>query len=204
MIIDYSISTGSVSAAEISRRYDLRHATTWRMFMKIREELLPHVNSGILQDQVEGDEAWFSHKDNQEIVLGLVQRKQGKIRRLILKIIANVKEETLYPLIKKHVQPGSSFYTDQRISYSATGIRYHHQTTNHSAHEFARGTVHSNTIEQIWGDIKGIIRTIHHGVSKKYRPLYLAQYIFRYEQKYISNLFLNFLSILFHPTYCVI
>ena len=202
MILDYVISTGSVSAAEISRRYGIRHATIWKMFMKIRTELLPHVNVSILQQEVESDEAWFGKQKNQDIIMGMVQRQQ---RKLICKIIPNVKEATLYPIIRSYVQPGSTFYTDQRISYAFTSILYHHKTMNHSQGKYGDGEGnHSNTIEQIWGDIKGIIRTIHHGISKKYRPLYLAQYIFRYENKFTSNLFSNFLFRLFHPTYCVI
>jgi transposase-like protein len=170
--------------------------------MKIRKQLLPYVNHGVLSKEVESDEAWMGKKDNQEIILGMVERYK---RRLILKSIANVKEKTLYPIIEEHVERGSTFYTDLRISYAITSIYYHHKTTNHSKGEFGDGNGnHTNTIEQIWGDIKGIIRTIHHGISKKYRALYLAQYIFRYEHKFNSNLFANFLFRLFHPTYCVI
>ncbi|OGJ55319.1 hypothetical protein A2483_01610 [Candidatus Peregrinibacteria bacterium RIFOXYC2_FULL_33_13] len=41
--------------------------------------------------------------------------------------------------------------------------------------------------------LKGIIRTIHHGISKKYRKYYFAQYIFKYENILSSNLFYNVL-----------
>lgn len=72
----------------------------------------------------------------------------------------------------------------------------------HSKGEFARESfIHSNTIEQIWGDIKGIIRTIHHGISRKYRHLYLAQYIFKYENLLSSNLFYNTLCQLLPPMF---
>jgi transposase-like protein len=141
-------------------------------------------------------------KDNQDIIMGIVERGKRKIRLIN---IPNVKEKTLYPHIRKHIKEGSNFFTDTRNTYSITGIRYHHQTTNHSKGEFAReGGVHSNTIEQIWGDIKGVIRTIHHGISKKYRELYLAQYAFAYQFKYSTNLFFKTLCQLFSPTYCLI
>jgi len=70
-----------------------------------------------------------------------------------------------------------------RISYEVAGIRYNHQTANHSKREYARGIVHSSTIEQIWGDIKGIIRIIIMESAKKYRKLFLNQYIFAYSLK---------------------
>jgi transposase-like protein len=99
-----------------------------------------------LKDFVEGDEGWFGKRknNNQEIIMGLVERSRRKLR---LFVIDDLKESTLYPIILKNVEKGSSFYTDQRITYSITGIHYHHQTTNHSKGEFARtGNVHSNTM----------------------------------------------------------
>jgi transposase-like protein len=199
-ILEWAISTGSVSAAEISRKTGLSHPSAWKMLMKIRGALVQRDNE-LLQGMVESDEAWFGRKENQHIVLGLVERYSRKLRFIM---IPNVKEETLYPHILEHVQTGSRFFTDSRLTYSITGIRYEHQTVNHSKHEFARDIVHTNTIEQIWGMIKGIIRTIHHGVSAKYRHLYLAQFAFRYQNEKTSHLFFNTLCQIFRPTYCLI
>lgn len=199
-ILEWAISTGSVSAAEIGRKTGLSHPSAWKMLMKIRGAMVQK-NDCLLRGIVESDEAWFGRKQNQHIVLGLVERYSRKVRFIT---IPNVKEETLYPHIQKNVEQGSQFFTDCRITYSITGIRYEHRTVNHSKYEFARGIVHTNTIEQMWGAVKGIIRTIHHGVSAKYRPLYLAQFAFRYQNEKSSNLFFNTLCQLFRPTYCLI
>lgn len=201
LIIFWVTGTGGISAADAARKLGVSHATAWKMLTKIRIELSKDIATDMLAGEIESDESWFGHKENQEIVLGLVQRGRRKLR---LMVIPNVKEATLYPLIKEHVQYGSNFWTDSLVSYAITGIRYHHQTVNHSHSEFARDNVHTNTIEQIWGSIKGIIRTIHHGVSRKYRKYYLAQYVFRYENENWSNLFNLTLFKIFSPTYCLI
>lgn len=201
-IIYWTTATGSVSAADLSRKLGISHISAWKMLMKIRGKLSLSLGREMLEGLVEADEAWFGKKKNQDIVMGIVERGKRKIRLIV---IPNVQEESLYPQIRKHVQEGSTFFTDTRNTYFITGIRYHHQTTNHSKGEFARdGVIHSNTIEQIWGDIKGIIRTIHHGISRKYRKLYLAQYAFAYEFKHSTNLFFTTLCQLFSPTYCLI
>lgn len=214
-IIYWINSTGGLSAAELGKNLGVSHVTAWKMLMKIRESMKKGLSDDLLQGITEGDEAWFGRNrskpekgkkpkfktDNQQIVLGIAERGRRKLRLIV---IPDVKEETLYPHIRDNVKKGSKFFTDSRVSYCITGIEYHHQVTNHSAKEFARGEVHSNTIEQIWGDIKGMIRTIHHGITKKYRELYLAQYIFRYENKDSSNLFFKTLCQLFSPTYCII
>lgn len=214
-IIYWINSTGGLSAAELGRNLGVSHLTAWKMLMKIRKFIQKGVSNDLLSGITEGDEAWFGRNkskpkkgkkpkfktDNQEIVFGIVERKRKKLRLIV---IPDVKEKTLYPHIRANVKKGSKFFTDSRITYSIAGIEYHHQTTNHSQGEFARDEVHSNTIERIWGDIKGIIRTIHHGITKKYRELYLAQYIFKYENKDCSNLFFKTLCQLFSPTYCLI
>lgn len=198
-LLEWILSTGSISAAQLSRKLGIKHHSAWILLMKIRKSIYSNLDKSQLSDLVEADEAWFGKKKNQHIIAGFVERKTRKLR---LDIIPNLKEETLYPLVETHVQKGSFFFTDSRISYSAACVYFKHRTTNHSKGEFARGGfVHSNTIEQIWGDIKGIIRTIHHGISKKYRHLYLAQYIFKYENIHNSNLFLYSLVNLLRPMF---
>lgn len=200
-IIYWINSTGGLSAAELARNLGVSHLTAWKMLMKIREAMVDGLSNDLLIDITEADEAWFGSKENQDIVMGIVERGRRKLR---LMVIPDVKERTLYPHVASNVKKGSKFFTDSRITYAITGIEYHHQVTNHSKMEFARGEVHSNTIEQIWGDIKGMIRSIHHGIKKKYRKLYLAQYIFKYENKDSTNLFFKTLCQLFTPTYCII
>lgn len=214
-IIYWATATGSISAADLGRKLGISHLSAWKMLMKIRRCMEKGISDDFLQGIVEADEAWFGRNkskpengkipkfktNNQDIILGIVQRGRRKLR---LMPIPNVQESTLYPEIRWHLKKGSELMTDSRNTYAITGIEYHHQVTNHSKGEFARGNVHSNTIEQIWGDIKGIIRTVHHGIKKKYRHLYLAQYIFRYENKDSSNLFFKSLCQLFTPTYCLI
>jgi len=214
-IIYWINSTGGLSASELGKNLGVSHITAWKMLMKIRKCMKRGLSDDLLIGITEGDEAWFGRNrskpkkgkkpkfktDNQEIVLGIVERGRKRLRLIV---IPDVKEKTLYPHIRYNVKKGSKFFTDSRITYCITGIEYHHQVTNHSKGEFARDEVHSNTIEQIWGDIKGMIRTIHHGIAKKYRELYLAQYIFKYENKDSSNLFFKTLCQLFSPTYCII
>jgi hypothetical protein len=213
-ILEWCISTWSISAAELARRIDVKHDTAWNMLMKIRKLLYENNinNSDLLSWIIEADEAWYWKKDNQNIIMWLVERwkennnlnnwlKEKRQRwRLRLFPIENVKEKTLYPIIKSNVELWSKFYTDMRISYHITCVHYKHSTTNHSKWEFAMWEVHSNTIEQIWWDIKWIIRTVHHWVSKKYRLFYLSQYITKYENIKSNDLFFFTLSKILIPT----
>lgn len=199
-ILEWIISTGSISAAELSRRLDISHISAWKMLMKIRR-LLAEDEPELLSGIIECDEAWFGKKANQEIVFGVTDRTRKQVQ---FTIIPDTTEKTLHAEITKSVKYGSVLNTDGWSGYGFASIRYHHKVVNHSKSEFARDDAHTNTIERIWGMFKGIVRTIHHGISKKYRRYYLAQFAFRYNNEHNSNLFYAVLVKIFSPMCCLI
>jgi hypothetical protein len=51
------------------------------------------------------------------------------------------------------------------------------------------GAVHTNTLEGFWSIIKrGVVGTFHK-VSKKYMPLYVAEFEFRYNNRENADIF---------------
>ena len=86
-------------------------------------------------------------------ILGLVQRN-GEV---IIKMLANVQQDSIKPIIQKVVAVGSKVFTDEYNIYNRlTEWGYEHQTVNHSQGEYARDEdgdgfheVHTNTIEGV-------------------------------------------------------
>ena len=63
-----------------------------------------------------------------------------------------------------------------------------HKTINHSRH-YAHGDVHTNTVESAFSLLKrGVIGT-YHNVSKKYLPLYLNEFSFRFNNRENPDIF---------------
>ena len=51
------------------------------------------------------------------------------------------------------------------------------------------GAVHTNTIEGFWSILKrGVVGT-YHKVSRKYLPLYVAEFAFRYNNRKNADIF---------------
>ena len=69
------------------------------------------------------------------------------------------------------------------------GAGYPHETVDHKAEEYVRGVVHTQNLDNFWSLLKrGIMGTFHH-VSKKYLPLYLNEFQWRYNNRKNPDIF---------------
>lgn len=114
-------------------------------------------------------------------VLGLIQRN-GEV---IIKMLANVQQDSIKPIIQKVVAVGSKVFTDEyNIYHRLTEWGYVHETVNHSQGEYARDEdgdgfheVHTNTIEGFWSLLRSWLRP-HRGISQEKLPIYLEFFEF--------------------------
>lgn len=59
----------------------------------------------------------------------------------------------------------------------------------HGTKEYVVGAVHTNTIEGFWSIIRrGVVRTFHK-VSRKYMPLYVAEFQFSHNKRDNADIF---------------
>ena len=66
---------------------------------------------------------------------------------------------------------------------------YPHGTVHHAARQYVVGAVHTNTIEGFWSIFKRGIVGSFHKVSRKYLPLYVAEFQFRYNNRHNPDIF---------------
>ena len=59
---------------------------------------------------------------------------------------------------------------------------------DHGAKQYVVGAIHTNTIECFWSIKRGIVGSFHK-VSKKYMPLYVAEFQFRYSNRDNPDIF---------------
>jgi transposase-like protein len=109
-------------------------------------------------------------------------RRGGQI---VIRMLADVKQVTIGPLIKRTIAPGATVYTDEYDIYARlTRWGYTHHTVCHAAGEFARDDdgdgfceVHVNTLEGSWSLLRSWLRP-HRGISQERLPLYLGFFEF--------------------------
>jgi transposase-like protein len=110
------------------------------------------------------------------IVMGLLERG-GDLRA---GVVSNTSQQELETVVRAHVAEGATVYTDEHRGYRDLKNGYDHQTVAHAREEYARGSVHTNSIEGFWSLLKRQIIGIHHWVSPKHLDQYVAEASWRY------------------------
>jgi transposase len=111
----------------------------------------------------------------------MVQRS-GEV---VIRMLADVKQATIAPLIRSTILPGSLVYTDEYdIYYRLEEWGYEHKSVCHGHGEYARDEdgdgfheVHVNTMEGFWSLLRSWLRP-HRGISQEKLPLYLGFFEF--------------------------
>lgn len=86
---------------------------------------------------------------------------------VVLKMLSNVKQATITPLIKSTIAPSTLIYTDEyRIYARLVEWGYEHKQVNHGQGEYARDEdgdgfceVHVNTMEGNWRAVTFLVET---------------------------------------------
>jgi len=124
---------------------------------------------------------------NKAIIFGILER-DGKV---YVKVVPDVKAETLMAEIKTKTEKGSVFYTDCFKSYKSLK-RYGKHCRINKEHAFAVGRNHINGIESFWAFAKERFHK-YHGINRENYPLYLKEMEFRFNNRNedIFNLMFN-------------
>ena len=79
--------------------------------------------------------------------------------------------------------------TDQYLGYNPLDKDYPHATIDHARGQYVIGAIHTKTIEGFWSIFKrGVVGTFHK-MSRKYMPLYVAEFQFRYNNRENADIF---------------
>ena len=104
---------------------------------------------------------------------------------VVIRMLEDVKQVTIGPLIERTIAKGSVVYTDEYDIYGRLDEwGYDHQTVCHAASEYARDDdgdgfceVHVNTLEGFWSLLRSWLRP-HRGIPQESLPLYLGFFEF--------------------------
>ena len=193
-------SKNGISSYELSRGVGVTQKSAWFMLHRIREAMQTRsfVKLGGVSGPTEVDETFIGPnprkmhaKKRQALygaikarpktpVMGMIDRDSRQVRAMV---VPNVKRETLQNEILKHIESGSTIYTDDSVSYDhLSRSQYIHETVNH-LQEYVRGEVHTQSIENFWSLLKRSLRGTYVAVEPFHLDRYVTEQVFRFNNR---------------------
>lgn len=194
-----------VSSWEIHRAIGVTQKSAWFMLQRLRLALQDdHSGGGKLGGEIEVDETFIGGKarnmhrnalamrvaefatprtgrnqtTGKVAVMGLLER-HGKVRTMV---VPNTKRASLQREVHKHVEFGSTVYSDALRSYNNLQDDYTHKVINH-AERYVDGQVHTNGLENFWSLLKRGINGTYVSVEPFHLFRYLDEQSFRFNNR---------------------
>jgi transposase-like protein len=194
-------SKKGMSANQLHRSLGVTYKTAWFMAHRIREAMaevdaapLGGGSEGGEPGVVEVDETYFGNKNvitkrtrggkathsSQRSIVALVERK-GRSKMFH---VERADKETVHAIIARHVSPKAVLMTDESYLYRFAGhMVAGHETVKHSAKEYARGTVHTNTVEGYFSVFKRGMKGVYQHCGEHHLHRYATEFNFRYANR---------------------
>ena len=192
-------SKNGISSWEIHRAIGVTQKTAWFMLQRARLAMQDENHGGgKIGGEVEVDETYIGgkarnmHKErkaralqgngggysDKAAVQGILQRG-GKVKAMV---VADSKSGTLAPNVRKHVEYGSTVFTDELRAYFGLQANYNHEVINHME-AYVNGNVHTNGIENFWSLLKRGLGGTYVSVEPFHLFRYVDEQAFRYNNR---------------------
>jgi hypothetical protein len=196
VIFEMCSAKNSVSAWEISRKYEITNESAWHMLHRIREGMKREPVAGLLRGTVIADETWIggdpanrhrndprelprkSNTTDKQPVFALVHYETREVRSMN---VANVGGKALREKIREHTDVESTYLqTDSAKAYNLVAPEVaSHETVNHMAGQYKLPSgASTNLAEGFFSQLKRSLDGTHHHVSRMHLDRYLAQFDF--------------------------
>lgn len=188
-------SKKGISANQLHRTLGVTLKTAWFMGHRIREAMRDDSNAILggegSQGIVEVDETYLGrtegegkgpHLSKKRKVFALHERG-GKVRSFH---VPRVTADTLGPIMDKHIAKSARVMTDTAGVYKKVKVAdafQSHETVDHSAGEYARGDVTTNSVEGYFGIFKRGLFGIYQHCGENHLHRYLAEFDFRHNNR---------------------
>ena len=191
-------SKKGISAHQLHRTLNVTYKSAWFLAHRIREAMRDDDPTplGGKDKTVEADETFLGKPDSVFIngrgwvektgtasklkVLTLVERG-GKARSVHVKDLTS---KTLRGVLVTNITRDTRLVTDEAQHYKSVGREFaKHESVNHSAKEYARGDVTTNTVEGFFGIFKRGLKGVYQHCGEQHLQRYLHEFDFRYSNR---------------------
>ncbi|HUN27968.1 MAG TPA: IS1595 family transposase, partial [Steroidobacteraceae bacterium] len=182
-------SKKGISTRQLQRMLGGSMKTAWFVGHRIRHAMAPAADAGPLGGPgmtVEADETYLAKSEKTRKPAGLpvgakpapqvfsLVERDGNIRSMYLD------DKNIRGALDEHLDERSRLVTDGSQSYKFyMPTQQQHESVDHSKREWARGDVHTNTLEGFFSIFKRGLVGVYQHMDKKHLDRYLAEFDFR-------------------------
>jgi transposase-like protein len=195
-------SKKGISAHQMHRVLGITYKSAWFMMHRLREAMrsggfLPPM--GGAGKVVEADETYYGKPEqprmspqrkgrpyigkkvrNSRPVVSLVERG-GKVRSFHVPV---ADKASVGSIVRENIAHESRLHTDESRLYVGSDEHFaSHESVKHSADEYVRGDVHTNSAEGYFSIFKRGMRGVYQHCAEKHLHRYLAEFDFRYNER---------------------
>ena len=189
-----------VSSCEIARTLGIKQQSAWHLLHRVRCAMKPrHMNqlSGIVEADVThvGGLARFMHKAKRKARMTDPHTFKGKVAvhailergtELRASVIGRENFHNVRSELYRHVEPGSTVYTDAGSSYKGISKTFVHEWVNHMQ-EYVRGSVHTNGLENYFSLLRRMLKGTYIAVEPQHLEAYVDEQACRYNWRKVSD-----------------
>ena len=195
-------SKKGVSALQLQRELALgSYRTAWFMAHRIREAMTDASDAQLGGEGkvVVADETYYGkpaitpvrRTDGSAFLKGVKKRNSRPVVALVerggkAKVfhVAVADKKTVSRLVMENVHPATRLHTDEsRLYVGSANVFASHETVKHSAGEYARGDVNTNSAEGFFGVFKKGMKGVYQHCSEKHLNRYVTEFGFRHNTR---------------------
>ncbi len=179
-----------ISSMQLAKEIGVTQKTAWFILGRLREAC--GSDFGKLVGTIEIDETYVGGTEGNKHewkklnmgrgaigkTAGIGMRERGG--RTKAKVVAGTDQGTVHQVIHQNVQVRSALHTDEFAAYRGLGgLFFDHETINHTAGEYSRDGITTNSIESVFAVLKRGLIGVYHHASPKHLHRYVDEFAFR-------------------------
>ena len=195
----YLLSTGikGISSMKLSRELGITQKSAWHLGHRLRSGFARP--AGLFAGPVEVDEVYIGGRERNKQASKKLNAGRGTVRKqpvagardrasghVDARPVQGTSKQELQGFVKEQASCGAAVHTDTSPAYASLA-GFEHEAVNHSAGEYVRGAVHTNSIESFWALFeRGLYGTYHH-MSGQHLRRYLAEFSGRHNVRELDT-----------------